>query len=69
MENINIIKKYRILKGLTQEELAELISLTPRQIQRIESNPSNTKISTLKKIINILNISDNDILKLIKKEI
>lgn len=62
-----MIKENRIKKGYTQEQLAELIDISWRQLQRIEKNESNTKISTLKKIIRILNIPDEDILKFFKK--
>ena len=62
-----MIKENRIKKGYTQEQLAELIDIRWRQLQRIEKNENNTKISTLKKIIQILNIPDDDILKFFKK--
>lgn len=62
-----MIKENRIKKGYTQEQLAELIDISWRQLQRIEKNENNTKISTLKKIIQILNIPDDDILKFLKK--
>ncbi len=48
-----MIKENRIKKGYTQEQLAELIDISWRQLQRIEKNENNTKISTLKKIIQI----------------
>ena len=62
-----MIKENRIKKGYTQEQLTELIDISWRQLQRIEKNENNTKISTLKKIIRILNIPDEDILKFFKK--
>ena len=62
-----MIKENRIKKGYTQEQLAELIDISWRQLQRIEKNETNTPISTLKKIIRILNIPDEDILKFFKK--
>ncbi len=62
-----MIKENRVKKGYTQEQLAELIDISWRQLQRIEKNENNTKISTLKKIIQILNIPDDDILKFFKK--
>ena len=49
-----MFKKYRIKRGLTQEQLAELLNISWRQIQRIENNFSVPKISTLKKLIKIL---------------
>ena len=48
-----MIKENRIKKNYTQEELAEIINISPRQMQRIEKNENKTKIETLKKIIKI----------------
>lgn len=62
-----MIKENRIKKGYTQEELAEILDLSPRQLQRIEKDEEKTKIITLKKIIKILKISDKEILDFIKK--
>ena len=63
-----MIQKYRKLRKYTQEQLAELVDITPRQLQRIEKNESETKIKTLRKIIKILQIEDKDIIEYIKKE-
>ncbi len=62
-----IIRKYRIKRKYTQEELAELLDISTRQLQRIENGESITKISTLKKVINLLKIEDKDIILMIKK--
>ena len=62
-----MIKKYREKQGLTQEQLAELLDISWRQLQRIEKDETKTKISTLKKIIKILQIPDHEIIKLLKK--
>lgn len=62
-----MIKENRIKKNYTQEELAEIIDISPRQMQRIEKNESKTKIDTLKKIIKVLQIPDNEILEYMKK--
>ncbi len=62
-----MIKKYRKKLGITQEKLAELIDISPRQLQRIENGSSETSLKTLKKLIEVLNISDEDIVKYIKK--
>ncbi len=61
-----IIKFYRIKRKYTQEELAECLDLSVRQLQRIENGESITKIKTLKKAISILKIEDKDIIKMIK---
>ena len=58
-----MIKEYRIKNGLSQEDLAEK---SWRHMQRLEHNESNTTVKTLKKLIQVLNISDEDILKYLK---
>ena len=62
-----MIKEYRIKNNYTQEQLAEIINLSPRQLQRIEKDEDKTKIETIRKIIKVLNIPDEEILKYIKK--
>ena len=62
-----MIREYRIKNNITQEELAEKLNISPRQVQRIEAKQSKPSIKTLKEIIKILNISDDDIVKLIKE--
>ena len=62
-----MIKKYRKIHNLTQEKLAELLDISPRQLQRIESGQTETSLKTLKKLIKILDISDEDIVEYIKK--
>lgn len=61
-----IIRNYRIKRNYTQEELAEIIDISTRQLQRIENGESITKIKTLKKVINVLKIEDKDIILMIK---
>ena len=65
---ILMIKEYRKKKHYTQDMLAELLNISPRQLQRIEQNEDKTKINTLKKIINILDIPDDEIIKYIRKQ-
>lgn len=62
-----MIKKYRKIHNLTQEKLAELLDISPRQLQKIESGQTETSLKTLKKLIKILDISDEDIVNYIKK--
>ena len=62
-----MLKEYRIKKNITQEELAELLNITPRQVQRIESGASRPSLKTLKLLIEILEISDEDVIKIIKE--
>ena len=62
-----MIKQYRLAKELSQEELAEEIGISWRQLQRIEHNEENTRISTFKRIVKILNVPDEEIINFIKK--
>ena len=62
-----MIKENRRKKHLSQESLAEMLGISTRQLQRIEKNENETRIITLKKIISILEIPDNEILEYIKK--
>lgn len=61
-----MIKECRQLKCVKQEELAEKIGISTRQLQRIEENEEKTKISTLKKIIKELDICDEAIINFMK---
>lgn len=61
-----MFKKNRLLKGYTQEELAEKLDISTRQLQRIEAYQCEPKLLLLRKIIKTLNISDEDIIKYIK---
>ena len=61
-----IFKKYRLLRGLTQEQLAEKVEITWRQMQRIEKGNSLPSFTTLKKLIIVLEISDKDVVEFIK---
>lgn len=62
-----MIKENRIKKNYTQEQLAEIINISPRQLQRIEKDEDKTKIETIRKIVKVLQIPDDEILKYIKK--
>ena len=62
-----MIKQYRLAHHLSQEELAEEIGISWRQLQRLEYNEENTRISTFKKIVKALNVSDEEIIKFIRR--
>ena len=62
-----MIKQYRLAKKLSQEELAEEIGISWRQLQRLEHNEENTRISTFKRIVKALDIPNNEIIDFIKK--
>ena len=53
-----IIKFLRCEKGLTQEELADLLEVKKSSIQKYEANDvPNIKISTIRKLSSLFNIS------------
>lgn len=62
-----MIKQYRLAKHLSQEELAEEIGISWRQLQRIEHSEENTRVSTFKKLVKSLNVPDEEIIKFIRK--
>lgn len=66
MKVIFMIKENRKKKRYSQEQLAEILGISTRQLQRIEKNEDETRINTLKNIINILEIPDDEIIKYIK---
>lgn len=62
-----MIKENRIKRNYTQEELAELVDISTRQLQRIEKDEDKTRIGTMRRIIKVLQIPDKEIIKYIKK--
>ena len=53
-------------KGYTQEQLAELLNISPRHLQRIEQDETKTTLKMLKKIKSILDIPDSEMIKIFK---
>lgn len=74
MENINVVfskalRKLRMDKGLTQEQLAELSGLDYKYLQKLESNkPSSPTLATLEKLAIGLKLSLSDIILTIESE-
>lgn len=62
-----MFKEYRIKRGYTQETLAEILHISTRHLQRLESKENEPSLDLLRKIIKVLNIEDKDIIKFIKK--
>lgn len=58
-----MIKEYRLKNCLTQEQLAEKLGISTRQLQRIEKDERRTTLEMLKKIRIILQIPDCDMIK------
>ncbi len=51
------VKRLRKMRGYTQEKFAEMIDITPRNLNRIESGQNFVTSETLDKILSILNVS------------
>lgn len=51
------VKQLRKMQGYTQEKFAELIDITPRNLNRIESGENFVTSETLDKILQTLDIS------------
>ncbi len=58
------IKELRQKRGLTQEQLAELVKTSYKYVQRIEGkNPPDLRVSSLEKIAKALKITTAELLK------
>ena len=69
LEGKQMLKEYRIKRGYSLEKLAELCEISWRNLQRIENGKANVaKFETIKKLINILEIDEKDIIKFIKEK-
>lgn len=55
------IKRIRKQRGLTQNQLAELVDISPRNLSNIELGINFVKAETLDKIIESLNISTEEL--------
>jgi len=55
------IKRVRKQRNLTQEELAEMVDISPRSLSNIEVGACFVKSETLEKIIESLNISTEEL--------
>jgi len=58
------IKELRRKRGITQEQLAELIETSYKYIQRIESkNPPDVRLSTIVRLAKALKVKPTELLK------
>ncbi len=53
----NNIKYYRLKKGLSQEELAELLETTPVYLSSLENAKRNIRLDYIEHIANILELN------------
>lgn len=63
----NMIRENRLKKRLTQEQLAEKVDISWRQLQRIEKNEEETRVQTLKKLVKALDIPSEEVIEYLKK--
>ena len=58
------IKEFRKKRGITQEQLAELIPTSYKYIQRMESkNPPDVRLSTIARLAKALKVKPAELLK------
>ena len=62
MEIGNVIREYRSLKGMTQEELAQALSVTPQAVSRWELGVSYPDIAMVPAIVKVLGVSADELL-------
>ena len=62
-----MFREYRKKLKLTQEALADKTDLNTRTIQRIENEEEIPSLETLSKLVNTLEIKDEDLIEYIKK--
>ena len=61
-----MIRENRLKKNLTQEQLAEKVNISWRQLQRIEKNEDETRVQTLKKLVQALDIPNEEVLSYLR---
>ena len=57
------IREYRLRHHLTQDELGERIGVQKSQISKLERNPSNVTLATLRRVFEALNMQVQIVLK------
>ncbi len=57
------IRELRKEKKLTQEQLAELVGIEPRNIIKIENSQTFPRVQTLEKILEVLDVSPQDLFR------
>jgi transcriptional regulator with XRE-family HTH domain len=56
------IRQYREKKGLSQEDLADIINATERHLRNIEAGRKGPSVSLLISLANALDVSSDDLL-------
>lgn len=60
------IRKWREQKGLTQEQFSPLVGLTRSYITEIETGKRNISFANLLKIVQVLEVAENELLEIFK---
>ena len=70
MNNIFIenLKKFRLAKGLTQEQVAEQIGVSRQKYARIENGANSITFDILAKIAKVLKVSVGDITRVLDEQ-
>jgi transcriptional regulator with XRE-family HTH domain len=64
-----MIRKVRLERNLTQEELGKLIGVQRAQISKLENNTTNVTMETILKVFGKEFLPDNKIIKQLTKNI
>lgn len=59
---MNKLKSVRVLKGIKQKDMAVKLGVSPQYLSRLESGRIDLKLSTLKQIAKILEVSIGDLI-------
>lgn len=62
METGNVIKEYRKLRNMTQEELAAALLVTPQAVSRWKTGISYPDITMIPEIVKVLGVSADELL-------
>ncbi|EGT5447443.1 TPA: helix-turn-helix transcriptional regulator [Clostridioides difficile] len=65
---LDLLKQYRLEKGLTQQQLSTYINMSYRTYSSKESGKNPFYIGDLEKIFDVLNLSDEEILSLLDRK-
>lgn len=58
------LKELRLSRNLTQEQLAELIEVSPRTYRSYEAGKTKPRIATIKKIVIALETTSDELLEI-----
>lgn len=64
-----MIRKVRLERNLTQEELGKLVGVQPDQISKLENNATNITMGTILKVLGALKTKVNFTLELINNNV